>query len=660
MKALSILSRRRGLLIPTIAAALFCAAFLVGLAAAPPVRAASGDFIFTGRGWGHGVGMSQWGAWEAAREGVTFDKILAFYYPGTTLTSIADPDTSLKVRISSEPWKSGNTDDYYQVDLRASVTAMTLSKHTSAGDATEEIPAGSFLDVFCSGGKVQVVTSAGSQGPFDYVEVTPKAAEAGTDGNSDGAATEGRISVQLKTSSAAAAIAPREYWGTIRVQPSDVAGKLWVYNFVLLEKYVRSIAEVDYDWATPGAAAYAPEAVKAQAVAARTYAVAKNATLADNQNDQCYRGYTFEVSNPGIAQAAEDTAGQILTYQGKAITAYFSAHSGGYTTTTAWSGTVPAYIVSQPDPWSLEAPPPSQNAAGPGYNWTYTVSPADLSAKVNGHLTDSVTKKTVNVGLIKRIDIIARDTADADSHVKTLGLIGDSGNATVTASSFRALFGYSTMRSTLFLSITGGQDLTPGEFYDVGANHLYHEQIARMVTSGLMGGYDGGLFKPDGSITRWQFAKISVGLYNIMHPENPIPLVDVTTSPYTDVPMKIGTLGDESDWVAAAKNAGLVTGMTSTGFQPYTIMRRDQMAAMMCKALGWEDKAAALPLTTPGFADVPATSPYWAAATYLKEQGILQGYPDPGGSDATFLRVDEAIKREHVAVILCRVLDLAD
>ena len=658
MKALPVLFRRRSLSLSAIAAALLCMILLGGLVGASPVRAAADDFVFTGRGWGHGVGMSQWGAWEAAREGVTFDQILAFYYPGTTLTTLSDPNTSVKVRISSEPWKSGNTDDYYQVDLKASVTAMTLLEHTSAGDATQEIPAGDFVDVFCSGGKVQVVTSAGSQGPFDYVEVTPKAPDSGT-GGSDGTAVEGRVSIQFKTSSDATAIAPREYWGTIRVQPSDVTDKLWVYNFVLLEKYVRSIAEVDYDWAMPSATnAYAPEAVKAQAVAARTYAVAKNATLADNQNDQCYRGYTFEKQYPGIAQAAEDTAGQILTYQGKPITAFFSAHSGGYTTTTAWSGTVPAYIVSQPDPWSLRAPPSSQNAAGPGYNWTYTISPADLSAKVNGHLTDSVTKKSVNVGLLKRIEIVARDTADADSHAKTLRLTGDSGTATVAASSFRALFGYSVMRSTLFLSITGGEALTSGEFYDVGANHLYHDQIARVVTSGLMGGYDGGFFKPDGSITRWQFAKISVNLYNLMHPSAPIPLVDVTTPPYTDVPMKIGTLGDESDWVAAAKNAGLVTGMTSTGFQPYTVMRRDQMAAMMCRALGWDDEAAALPATTPGFADVPTTSPYWAAATYLKEQGILQGYPDPSGSEATVLNVDEAIKRQHVAVMLCRVLDL--
>ena len=124
--------------------------------------------------------------------------------------------------------------------------------------------------------------------------------------------------------------------------------------------------------------------MKAQAVAARTYAVAKKgATLTDSWADQCYRGYSFEAKYPGIAQAAEATAGQILTYGGEAITAYFSGHSGGYTSTSAWSGTKPPYIVSQPDPWSLRAPP-SGVGKGPGWAWTYTISAATLSDKVNG------------------------------------------------------------------------------------------------------------------------------------------------------------------------------------------------------------------------------------------------------------------------------------
>jgi hypothetical protein len=135
-------------------------------------------------------------------------------------------------------------------------------------------------------------------------------------------------------------------------------------------------------------------------------------------------------------------------------------------------------------------------------------------------------------------------------------------------------------------------------------------------------------------------------------------VVNVTEAPFADVPVDPQVTGDVSDWVAAAKKAGLVTGVTPTSFEPYAVVRRDQMATMMCRALGWEDEAAALPADTLGFADVPPTNPHWAAATYLKERGIIQGYEGPPGSGTVVLRVEEAIKRQHVAVILCRVLDL--
>ena len=258
------------------------------------------------------------------------------------------------------------------------------------------------------------------------------------------------------------------------------------------------------------------------------------------------------------------------------------------------------------------------------------------------------------MGLIGRVEVATRDTADPTSHARTLRLTGENGAAQVSATSLRSPLGYSQMRSTLILSITGGEPLAEGEFYDVGRNHQYHDQIARMVTSGLMNGYGGGLFKPDGSITRWQFAKIAVNLHNLMQPDDPIAVIDVNVAPYADVPARPGVLLDESDWVAAAKKAGLVTGTTGNNFQPYVVMRRDHIAAMICRALGWEDEAAALTTGASGFSDLARDSAYWPAATYLKQREILLGY-----SDGT-LRPEEPIKRQHVAVILCRILDQAE
>ena len=644
-------------------------ALLLAFTAFAPSADAAGTFVFTGRGEGHGMGMSQWGAWEGAREGNGYQQILSFYYPGTTLaqaTDPDDPDNTLKVRISSTPWTS-NTTNFSAVTLEPTVSPAGLYMD---GVSKGSIPVGTAVTFDNSAGKVRVAVAGDAKGSCDFAELRP----------SGSGGSEGRVEVSLKTTGGTS-IQPREYWGIVRVQHGDDPGELWVYNFVALEKYVRSIAEVDYDWATAGGAFYAPEAVKAQAVASRTYAVAKNgATLSDNWIDQCYRGYTFEAAHPGIAQAAEDTAGQILTYQGAPISAYFSSHSGGYTSDSAWSGAKPPYIVAQPDPWSLKAPP-AGTGNDPGWTWTFTISAASLSSKVNGALKDT-SGKTVNVGEISDVQVIYRDTDDPASHARTLRFTGSSGAAEVSVSSFRSLVGTSHLPSSLIVAVNGdvggggggdaaggsdggsggdgggsGTGLLPGEFYDVGANHLYHDAISRVVTAELMGGFENGSFKPEGSVSRAQFAKIAVSLYNLMHVGGQIVVSNVTVKPFDDVPIDSKTTGDISDWIAAAKSAGLVSGVTGSVFSPYDEIQRDQMATMMCRALGWDDEAAALPADTPGFSDVPTSSPHWAAATYLKQRGILLGYETADGSTPA-LGAGEPIKREHVAVILCRVLDL--
>ncbi len=667
------LSRRRQCVLPAFVVAGAVAVFsllLAGFLFAPAAGAAT-TFVFEGRGNGHAAGLSQWGAWQGAREGNSHEQILAFYYPGTSLEQTDDLDEVLKVRISSKPWTT-NTTSFSRVVLRATAASATLRLYTTPTVYTSvDFPAGEAATTVNKAGKVQVTVDGKSLGSFLMAEVAP-----------DGAGlSAGRVEIAL-TTSGGTVVDPREYWGAIRVQYGDDAGELWVYNFVPLEKYVRSIAEIDYDWATVGGKYYAPEAVEAQAVASRTYAVAKNgATLSDNWADQCYRGYSFEAKYPGIARAAEATAGQILTYQGEPITAYFSGHSGGYTSTSAWSGTKPAYIVSQPDPWSLRAPP-SGVGNGPGWAWSYTVSATALSGKVNGSLKD-VSGKTVNVGTISGVQVVARDTSDASSHATRLLLTGSKGSATVSVVSFRSLIGSGNLPSTLIVTINGdsgtgsvvadpddggsggggaggggGGALIAGEFYDVGFDHLYHDEISRVVTVELMGGYENGLFKPEGSVSRGQFAKIAVSLYNLMNVGNQIPVVNVTTKPFDDVAIDSKTTGDLSDWVAAAKDAGLVAGVSTTRFAPYTEIQRDQMATMICRALGWQTEAESASNGVPGFSDVSAASPHWAATVYLKVKGVLLGYGVADGDSAVTLGASEPIKRQHVAVILCRVLDL--
>jgi hypothetical protein len=205
------------------------------------------------------------------------------------------------------------------------------------------------------------------------------------------------------------------------------------------------------------------------------------------------------------------------------------------------------------------------------------------------------------------------------------------------------------MRSTLLLSVRN-----PG-FVDVPPSHVYYDEIMRVARLGLVAGYSDASFRPDGPVSRWQFAKMAVGLHNHLFPSDRIPVVDVAEAPFADVPLRKGYLGDESDWVAAAKGAGLVRGLTATAYAPHTAVRRDQMASMVVRAMGWAEEAAALPAGTEGFTDLAPTGPHALPAAYLKSLGILRGYVAPGGGME--LRAADPTKRMHVAVILGRVLD---
>ncbi|HZK49018.1 MAG TPA: SpoIID/LytB domain-containing protein, partial [Thermoleophilia bacterium] len=509
-----------------------------------------------------------------------------------------------------------------------------------AGSTTEVVPPGSLANLLFRDGGVHIVTVAGGgRGPYAKVEVRP--------------GTGGRVKVQFRISSGDAirVLDAREYWGKIQVEPSTTSGNLIAYNFVPIEKYLRSIAEVIPNWAQSTSSAYAPEAVKAQAVAARTYAVAnKDPYLNDNQWDQVYRGYTYEALYPGIGEAAEQTLdsqgrGLILRYNGKVVVSFFSSSSGGYTSPWYPAATYP-YLPAKPDPYSLAAP-----TSNPGYAWTFSISPADLSAAVDG-MSDTG-GNAVHIGMLDRVEVASRDTSDPGSHVATFRLIGVNGSAVVSASSLRGRLGYGQMRSTLVVRITN-----PRVFSDVPSGHFFLTEIERIALAGIVQGFPDGKFSPDASVARWQFAKMVVGLHNVLLADDQIAVVDVGTSPFADVPAQPGVLGDESDWVAAAKNAGLVKGFTETVFMPYASVQRDQMATMLVRAMRWEDEAAALPSDTPGFADVAPGSTHWADTRYLKSLGVLRGYEEPPGSGTFVLRWADPTLRMHAAAVLCRVLDL--
>ena len=122
-----------------------------------------------------------------------------------------------------------------------------------------------------------------------------------------------------------------------------------------LETYLKGVVPYEMGDSFPA------EALKAQAVCARTYALShlnsKNAwDVVDTTNDQVFRG--LSASSPKSEQAVENTAGLVLTCDGKLITAWYSASNGGQTElpSNIWTGEVPRCFAMKDDPWDAANP----------------------------------------------------------------------------------------------------------------------------------------------------------------------------------------------------------------------------------------------------------------------------------------------------------------
>lgn len=262
--------------------------------------------VLNGHGWGHGLGMSQWGAYGYALHGWSYTAILTHYYSGTTIGT----RPSLTVRVLL-------LDGQKQVTLN-SVAPWSV---TDAAGTTEALPAGKLLltpDLTVNGkALVSPLTFAPGTAPLE-VGTSP-------------------------------------YRGTLVVRLDNSA--LEVVNSLGLEAYLQGVvpSEMPANWPA--------EALKAQAVAARSYAVASLTNvvtagtfdLYDDERSQLYGG--IDVETPATNQAVAETARQVVLSNGKVATTYFFSSSGGQTASAADELDTPiSYLVSVPDPYDILSP----------------------------------------------------------------------------------------------------------------------------------------------------------------------------------------------------------------------------------------------------------------------------------------------------------------
>ena len=340
---------RRALLLTTCLA--LAATSLAGARTGTPSRrtatAPPPSFFISGRGWGHGIGMSQWGAYGYAQHGTLYDQILAHYYRSTTLGKA--PVARVRVLLGE------------------GLKALAV-----ASDSPFSVRDG-------SGTVYQLQPGPYSFGPALKVKV---------DQTQPAKALPGPLvflpgGTPLKYGG-------KQYRGQLQVN----AGKsLQLVNSVGLEPYLYGVVprEVPFLWPA--------EALKAQAVVARSYALAVRKTgaydLYADTRSQVYGGVAAE--KPTTNAAVDATAGQVLLFEGKVATTFFFSTSGGHTASIedVWTrGEAVPYLVGVPDPYDTASP---HHTWGP---FAFTAAKLTATFNVPGKLLD--VRVTLNPSL--RVD----------------------------------------------------------------------------------------------------------------------------------------------------------------------------------------------------------------------------------------------------------------
>lgn len=366
-------------------------------AAAVPVNQtwtvpANAAITVDGRGFGHGTGMSQYGALGAARQGLTYSEILRFYYPGVWAGTATG---TISVRITADD------DGDVIVQRRGGLTLIDRGTGKKT-PIPQDLGTGGWRLSY--GGSDTTIVSYYGNKKWNYWTRTQ--------GEAVFYANGGEMTLHRKGGTA-------KYRGTLRATiPTPGSTRRDTVNAVTLEHYLRGVVprEMPSSWT--------PAAVQAQSVAARTYAAQARTTpqartydICDTTSCQVYGGFSAEES--GSNAAIDRTKGQILTNRGQEIAfTQFSSSNGGWTN----AGSKP-YLVAKQDPYD-------GNSANKNHTWSVAITDRTIEAAWPqiGNLTSiAVTDRTGN--------------GEWSGRVNSVTFRGSKGSVTVTGATVRSKLG---------------------------------------------------------------------------------------------------------------------------------------------------------------------------------------------------------------------------
>jgi SpoIID/LytB domain protein len=373
------------------------------IALAAPARAAD-SFTFFGSGWGHGLGLSQYGAYGLSQQGWSAARILTHFYSSTKVSRDADPPASLRIGLAQGRTKIHVTAESGKVDLNLGAVG---------GQTVATVPNGETWVVRLAGKRYRIVDAEGDRvgDPVGGPKANLYAVYATNDARvhvQEALHTYNRGSIEFNIYDCATDCAMRL---VLEIDP---------------EPYLYGLAEVPSSW--PKAA------LQAQAIAARTYAFLKadtdqhrpgcNCALYASSLDQVYAGWDKEggVDGNRWVSAVDATAGKVVKYKGDLIQAFYTSSSGGYTENNenVWGGTPLGYLRGVCDPGDY-------TSANPNRIWQLTLSAKQVTRKLG-----------LSVGTVTGFSNVQRGVS---GRIVSVVVNGENGDTTIGGGTLRAQLG---------------------------------------------------------------------------------------------------------------------------------------------------------------------------------------------------------------------------
>ena len=533
MRAMSMIVRRFAGLVLAVA----LVAFMEAPAGGTP------DYSLEGAGWGHGVGLSQYGSKAMAADSATYDEILNRYFPGSLVVPFDNVAAGTFLTAETTPLWVGLLQGVGTVSFSVSGGSAQLCFDAPELCPIKADPGESWR--FGQQGDGTCAFMRSPEGGNPYV-IGPKGS------------CEASIRPETVQTDLVLPYKARSYRrGVLRIRTAPESGGIHVVHEVSIEDFMRGLSEVPESW--PMAA------IEAQVVTSRSkalwHALQRGGgqfleltrqeecycNLRDDATDQVYRGYTGEAGHPRWASAVISTARQVISDRGQIALGMYSSSSGGWTDSYIEVFNAPdhPHLVSVYD-----GPAFSDLANNPHKTWTAGF-PQELFAEAFGF------------SWVHNAEVVARNQSGSARTVRLSGIRnGRSVQREVAGVEFRTIF---SLRSTTFDIVVNPR------FSDVALGSLFAGEILGLSELGVTLGCGMGRYCPEDPVTRAEMAAFLVRSLGLE--------LDARSDIFHDDDNNVFEVQIET-----IHSHGITVGCAAQMFCPDQFVSRGEMAAFLSRA----------------------------------------------------------------------------